>query len=70
MMPEAIPMPLKPGRSKKVISENISELMRSDPTREQDQAVAIAMNEAGMGKRSKKKKKKKKNFNLKARTIT
>jgi len=58
------PMPLKPGKSKKAVSDNISELIHSG--REQDQAIAIAMSKAGM---SKKKKKKKKNFNLKARTI-
>lgn len=41
-------MPLKKGRSKKVVSENISELMRSG--RPQKQAIAIAMREAGMTK--------------------
>jgi len=34
-------MPLKKGKSKKVISENIKELMHSNPNRKQKQAVAI-----------------------------
>ena len=38
-------MPLKKGRSKKAISANIRELMRSG--RKQRQAVAIAMRKAG-----------------------
>jgi hypothetical protein len=42
-------MPLKRGRSRKVISENISELVHSG--RPQKQAVAISMNEAGMSKK-------------------
>jgi len=49
-------MPLKSGKSKKVISENIKELMHSNPKRKKDQAVAIAMSEAGMSKKKKKKK--------------
>jgi len=46
-------MPLKKGSSKKAVSSNISELMRSG--RPQKQAVAIALSTA---RRSKKKSKK------------
>lgn len=41
-------MPLKRGRSRKVISENIQEMMASGHP--QAQAVAASMNEAGMSK--------------------
>lgn len=41
-------MPLRKGKSKKVISENIREMMASGHP--QDQAVAAAMNAAGMSK--------------------
>ncbi|MES2356257.1 MAG: hypothetical protein V4568_18000 [Pseudomonadota bacterium] len=49
-------MPLKKGKSKKVIGENISELRRSG--RPEAQSVAIAMKEAGESKRKRKTKKK------------
>ena len=46
-------MPLAPGKSKKVISKNIGELMNSG--RPQKQAVAIAYNNAGLSKKKTKK---------------
>ena len=45
-------MPLKKGKSKKVISSNIAELMRSG--RPQRQAIAIAFSEAGKSRKRKK----------------
>lgn len=44
-------MPLKKGRSKKVISENIKELIHSG--HEQRQAIAIAMKVAGKSRKKK-----------------
>ena len=45
-------MPLVRGKSKKAISKNISELVRSG--RPQRQAVAIAMDRGGRGRKKKK----------------
>jgi hypothetical protein len=50
-------MPLKKGRSRKVVSENIRELMHSG--RPQKQAIAIALRNAGKSKSGKKGKRKK-----------
>lgn len=46
-------MPLKKGKSKKVISENISELIRSG--RPKNQAIAIALDKAKKKKENKRK---------------
>lgn len=51
-------MPLKKGKSKKVISENIR--TEREAGKPEKQSVAIAMSEAGMSKKKHKAKKEKK----------
>lgn len=46
-------MPLKPGKSKKVVSENIATEIKAGKPR--DQAIAIALRKAGKSKRKGKK---------------
>lgn len=48
-------MPLKKGKSEKIVSENVRELRGTG--RPLDQAVAIAMKQAGKAKKKKKGKK-------------
>lgn len=47
-------MPLKPGKSKKVISKNIAEMANSGYSRKQ--AIAASLNKAGKSKKKGKKK--------------
>jgi len=49
-------MPLRKGRSRKTVSANISELVHSGPPRRQ--AIAIALEKAGLARRVKKRRKK------------
>ena len=60
-------MPLKKGSSDETVSQNISELVHSG--RAQDQAIAIAMHQAGRGKAGKRAqgKKKDKHYHAKDR---
>lgn len=48
-------MPLKKGKSNKIVSENVKELINSG--RPNKQAIAIALSEAGRSKKKKSKKK-------------
>jgi hypothetical protein len=47
-------MPLKPGKSKAVVSQNIKEMMASG--HKQSQAVAASLKKAGLSNKSKSKK--------------
>lgn len=47
-------MPLKPGKSRKVVSENIAEMIKSGHPAKQ--AIAAALSNAGLSKKNRKKK--------------
>jgi hypothetical protein len=48
-------MPLKSGKSKKIISANIRTEMRKHPKMKQSQAIAIAFAKAGLSRKKGKK---------------
>jgi hypothetical protein len=51
-------MPLKKGRSRKIVSENIAEMIRSGHPR--NQAIAASLENAGLSNRKKRRKTKRK----------
>jgi hypothetical protein len=44
-------MPIKPGKSKKVVSENISELMTSKPSKTRQKGIDTLAKKRGISKR-------------------